>query len=375
MSARTQEYTLGVEEEYQILDPESRELLAQGGHAVQQRARRATMGEEVMPELLTSQVEAVSPICRTLEEVRAELLRLRQEVSKAAAKEGARIAAASTHPFSDWRDQRITPKERYKGILENYQRLAREQAAFGFHVHVGLADREVAIQVVNQLRLWLAPMLALSANSPFWLGEDSGYASFRTQVWGRMPVSGPPGTFESLAEHDALVEALVASGAVADSTKIYWDARLPEDLDTIEIRVMDMCARVDEAVMMAGLARALVSTCHEQAEREEPYPRPRPELLRAAHWLASRHGLDAKLFDVQAERAVPAWEVIENLLNFTRPALEESGDWEEVSARVRDTLAHGNGATRQRRAYEKAGRLQDVVDMLIEETAQGTDTA
>ncbi|MBA4116693.1 MAG: carboxylate-amine ligase, partial [Rubrobacter sp.] len=143
----TQEYTLGVEEEYQILDPKSRELLAEGGQAVQQRARRATMGEEVMPELLTSQVEAVSPICRTLEEVRAELLRLRQEVSKAAAKEGARISAASTHPFSDWRDQRITPKERYKGILENYQRLAREQAAFGFHVHVGLADREAAIRV------------------------------------------------------------------------------------------------------------------------------------------------------------------------------------------------------------------------------------
>ena len=372
MSARMEEYTLGVEEEYQIVDPGTRELLARGGQAVQQRAQRATMGDEVVPELMTSQIEAVSPVCRTLAEVRAEVLRLRREVNEAAAKQGARIAAASTHPFSDWRDQRITPKERYKGLVESYQRLARQQVAFGFHVHVGLSNREAAIRVMNRLRLWLAPMLALSANSPFWLGEDSGYASYRTQVWGRMPISGPPGVFESRAEHDELVEALVASSVVADPTKVYWDARLPEDLDTIEVRVMDVCSRADEAVMMAGLTRALVHVCYEQAERGEPYSKPHSELLRAAHWLASRHGLDANLLDAEAGRAAPAQEVIENMLAFARPALEESEDWEEVSTLVRATLEHGNGANRQRRTYEKAGRLEDVVDLLIEETAQGT---
>jgi glutamate---cysteine ligase / carboxylate-amine ligase len=374
MSARMEEYTLGVEEEYQIVNPETRELLARGGQAVQQRAQRATMGDEVVPELMTSQIEAVSPVCRTLAEVRAEVLRLRREVNEAAAREGARIAAASTHPFSDWQDQRITPKERYKGLLESYQRLVRQQVAFGFHVHVGLSDREAAIQVMNRLRLWLAPLLALSANSPFWLGEDSGYASYRTQVWGRMPISGPPGVFESRAEHDELVEALVASGVVADPTKVYWDTRLPEDLDTIEVRVMDVCSRTDEAVMMAGLTRALVRVCYERAERGEPYPKPHSELLHAAHWLASRHGLDANLLDAEAGRAAPAQEVIENMLAFARPALEESEDWEEVSTLVRETLQHGNGANRQRRAYEKTGRLEDVVDLLIEETAQGTDT-
>ena len=363
------EYTLGVEEEYQIVDSETRALLARGGRAVQERAQRSTMGDEVVPELLTAQIEAVSPVCRTLAEVRAEILRLRREVNVAAAKEGARIAAASTHPFSDWRDQRITPKERYERLVENYQRLARQQAAFGFHVHVGLADREAAIRVMNRLRLWLAPMLALSANSPFWLGEDSGYASYRIQVWGRMPVSGPPGIFESKAEHDELIDALVASSVVADSTKVYWDIRLPEDLDTIEVRVMDVCSRADEAVMLAGLTRALVRTCY---ERQDPYPKPRSELLRAAHWLASRHGLDAKLLDPEAGQAAPAREVIERMLAFARPALEEGGDWEEVSALVYETLEHGNGADRQRRTYEKAGRLEDVVDMLVEETAQGT---
>ena len=366
------EYTLGVEEEYQIVDPESRELLARGGRAVQERAQRSTMGDEVVPELLTAQVEAVSPVCRTLAEVRTEILRLRREVNVAAAKEEAWIAAASTHPFSDWRDQRITPKERYKGLVESYRRLARQQAAFGFHVHVGLADREAAVRAMNRLRLWLAPLLALSANSPFWLGEDSGYASYRTQVWGRMPVSGPPGTFDSKAEHDELIDALVASGVVADSTKVYWDIRLPEDLDTIEVRVMDVCSRTDEAVMLAGLTRALVRACYERSEREEPYPKPRSELLRAAHWLASRYGLDAKLLDPEAEQAAPARVVIERMLAFARPALEEGGDWEEVSALVHETLEHGNGADRQRRAYEKAGRLEDVVDMLVEETAQGT---
>ena len=368
-------YTLGVEEEYQIVDPETRGLLARGGRAVQERAQRSTMGDEVVPELLTAQVEAVSPVCRTLSEVRAEVLRLRREVNESATREGARIAAASTHPFSDWRDQEITPKERYRGLVESYRRLARQQAAFGFHVHVGLADREAAIRVMNRLRLWLAPMLALSANSPFWLGEDTGYPSYRTQVWGRMPVSGPPGIFASKADHDELVGALVASGVVADSTKIYWDIRLPEDLDTIEVRVMDVCSRVDEAVMMAGLTRALVRACHERAEREEPYPKPRLELLRAAQWLASRHGLDAELLDPEAGGTAPAREVVERLLAFARPALEEDGDWEEVSTLVHETLERGNGANRQRRAYEKAGRLEDVVDMLVEETTEGTTSS
>ncbi len=163
----------------------------------------------------------------------------------------------------------------------------------------------------------------------------------------------------------------MANGAAADPTKIYWDARLPEKVETVEIRVMDVCSRIDEAVAMAGLARALVRTCYEQAEREEPYPKTRPELLRAAHWLASRDGLDAKLVDMESEHAVPAREMIEKLLAFARPALEEAGDWEEVSTLVRETLQWGNGADRQRRVYEQAGRLEDVVDMLFEETALG----
>jgi len=366
-----EEYTLGVEEEYQIIDPETRGLSPRG-EGVLRRARQTLGEEEVVPELHTSQIEALTPICRTISEVRAELLRLRHAVIEAAEKEGARIVAASTHPFSHWQEQPVTPKERYLRIVEREQQLAEEQVVFGFHVHVGIEDREAAVQVMNRLRVWLAPLLALSANSPFWLGEDTGYASYRTQVWGRLPTSGPPGLFSSLAEHDALVRALVASGGAAEPTQVYWDIRRPEKLETVEIRVADVCSKVDEAVMLAGLSRALVRTCHERAQRGEPYPRARPELLRTAHWVASRYGLDADLVDVEAEHTVPAREIVEKLLTFTRPALEEHGDWEEISALVSETLERGNGARRQRRTYKQAGRLEDVIDMLIEETAQGT---
>ena len=374
VSAKTEEYTLGVEEEYQIIDPETRGL-STTGEGVVRRAQHTIGEEQVAPELRTSQVEVMTPVCRTLAEVRSELLRLRHGVREAAAKEGYRIAAASTHPFSHWQEQPVTPKERYREIVEREQQLAEEQVVFGFHVHVGLEDRGAAVEVMNRARVWLAPMLALSANSPFWLGQDTGYASFRTHVWGRLPTAGTPATFSSLAEHDALVRALVETGSALDVASVYWDIRLPEKLETVEIRVADVCSRVDEAVMLAGLSRALVRTCRERAERGEPYPKTRPELLRTAHWLASRHGLDAKLVDVEAGRAVPAREMIERLLAFARPALEEHGDWDEVSALVSDTLEQGNGARRQRRAYEQAGRLEDAVDMLVEETAQGTNPA
>jgi carboxylate-amine ligase len=374
VSGKTEEYTLGVEEEYQIIDPETR-ALCPGGEGVLWRARQTLGEDEVVPELRTSQIEALTPVCRTLPEVRAELLRLRRAVIEAAEGEGAWIAAASTHPFSHWQEQPITPKERYRRIVEREQQLAEEQVVFGFHVHVGLEDREAAIEAMNRARVWLAPLLALSANSPFWLGEDTGYASYRTQVWSRLPTTGPPAPFSSLAEHDALIEALVASGGAAEPTQVYWDIRLPEKLETVEVRVADVCTKVDEAVMLAGLSLALVRTCRDRAEQGEPYPKTRPELLRTAHWVASRHGLDAELVDIELERTVPAREVIEKLLAFTCPALEEHGDWEEVSALVRDTLRQGNGARRQRRAYERAGRLEDVVDVLIEETAQGTDSA
>lgn len=365
-----EDFTLGVEEEYQIINPETRALRPRAARVLH-RAQRA-LGSEVQPELRLSQIEIASPVCRTLAEVRTELARLRREVIAAAVKDGDRIAAAGTHPFSPPEIQPFTPKKRYLGIAAGYQQLARDQVIFGCHVHIGLEDREAAVRVMNRARVWLAPLLALGANSPFWVGEDTGYASFRAELWSRWPTAGQPHLFASRAEYDALVRDLVAVGIIEDPTKIYWDIRIPDRVPTVEFRVSDVCLSIDEAVMMAGLTRGVARTCYEQVQRDEPYCRARPELLRAAHWQAARYGLSGELIDAHSRGRVPAAQLIESLLAFARPGLEAGGDSDEVSALVRETLARGNGAERQREAYRRRGNLKDVVDALIAETEKGT---
>ncbi|MBW4576029.1 MAG: carboxylate-amine ligase [Aphanothece sp. CMT-3BRIN-NPC111] len=369
MSSQTEEFTIGVEEEYQIINPVTRELTSRVEYVLPKAQK--VLGEEVQPEAQRSQIEIGTPICRTLAEVRSELVRLRREVIAAAQKDGNQIAAAGTHPFSHWDEQQIAPKERYQALMRDYQQLTRELVIFGCHVHMGISDRELAIQVMNRARVWLAPLLALAASSPFWLSTDTGYASYRTEIWSRWPISGPPLMFESLAEYEALVQALVATRSVEEATKIYWDVRLSERFPTIEFRITDVCQTVDEAVMIAGLVRALARTCYEQAMRDRSFPAVRHELIRAANWRAARYGLDEDLIDIGAMKTVPARELIEAFLTFVRPALEEYGEWEEVSSIVRETMQHGTGATRQRQAYKRTGRLEDVVDLIVQETAKG----
>lgn len=370
MEHQKEEFTIGVEEEYQIIHPETRELRSRGARILLQA--KASVGDEVQPELYLSQIEIGTPICRNVSEVRSELERLRREVIAAAKREGSLIAAAGTHPFSHWEDQTLTPKDRYRGISQDYQQLAREQLIFGCHVHIGIHDREAAIAVMNRSRIWLAPLLALASNSPFWLGVDTGYTSFRTEIWRRWPMAGTPQVFASRREYDELVEVLVATGSVSDATKIYWDVRPSARFETLEFRVTDVCLTIDEAVMIAGLARALAQTCYEQAQRDAPSPTARPELLRAAKWRAARFGLEDNLIDVEKGQELPAPEIIEKLLTFVRPALEAQDEWEEISTLVRETVSRGTGAARQRAAYERAGQFEDVVDLLVEETARGT---
>ncbi len=361
--------SIGVEEEFQIVDPATRQL--------RQRAARIlpgaqdAAGEEVSNEMFLSQIEIGTPVCTTLAEVRAELIRLRKAVIEAAALEGCRIASTATHPFSHWEEQRLTPKERYDTILEEFQQLTREQIICGCHVHVGIDDPEATIQALNRVRPWLPPILALSANSPFWLGHDTGYASYRTELFGRFPMTGMAGDLASKAEYDRLVASLVSTGTIADPSKLYWDVRPSMHFPTLEFRIADVCQDLDEAVLVAGLCRALARTCVEAATRDEPSHPVRPEMLRASKWRAARFGLDGELIDVHAERLVPAPELVETLLGFLRPALEALGDWPEVSTLARRTLERGNGAQRQRQAYARAGRFEDVVDEIIAETHRG----
>ncbi|MBA2680274.1 MAG: carboxylate-amine ligase [Ktedonobacteraceae bacterium] len=366
-----EEFTMGVEEEYHIIDPDSREL-SPSALPILERAKHV-LGERIQPELRLSQIEVETPVCSTLAEVRSHLQRLRRETISAARQEGKQIASAGTHPFSHWRGQPVTPKERYESLAIDYQQLTREQTISGCHVHVGLHDREIALQVMNRARSWLAPLLALSASSPYWLGEDTGYSSYRTEIWSRWPISGPPLAFTSLQEHNALAQDLINIGAIQDTTKIYWDLRLSERFETIEMRVADACMHIDDAVLIAGLIRAIIRTCYEQVIRQESFTPARHEVLRVAQWTAARYGLSEKLVDVQVAQLVPAQELIEKLLQFTKDALNATGDWEEVSSLAHQTLQQGNSATRQREVYQRTGSLQSVVDFLVTETASNTN--
>jgi carboxylate-amine ligase len=366
-AALDDQFTIGVEEEYQLVDPDTRDLRPRGDRVLP----AMTHDEDVdaQPELHASQVEAATAVGRTLADVRAELVRQRRKVLDAAAAEGLRVAAAGTHPFSHWRDQTITPTERYLSIERDFQHIARESVYFGFHVHVGIRDPDAAVLTMNRTRRWLPPLIALAANSPFWLGVDTGYASFRTELARRWPTAGIQEIFGSRAEYDEVVDALVSAGIIEDATRIYWDVRPSTHAETVEIRAMDVCSTVDEAVMIGALGRALAHTCWLEVDAGRPATHPRPELLLAAKWRAARSGIGSTLVDLDTAHTVPARVVVDQFLGFVRESLEERGEWEEVAALVDQTLTRGTGADRQRRAYRRTGSLCGVVDQVLEETA------
>jgi carboxylate-amine ligase len=361
--------TIGVEEEYQIVDPVTRQLSSSADLLFAKAQRQ--LGEHVQVEMQLSQIEIATPVCDTLADVRKEVARLRGEMISLAAQSGKKLLSTGSHPFSRWQEQRITPKKRYQLLEHDYQQLAREQVICGCHIHVGVDDQELAIQTMNRMRAWLGPFLALTANSPFWVGEDTGYASFRTEVWSRWPTSGPPPVFASWNEYQELVQALISAGCLEDTTKVYWDIRPSGRFHTIELRLSDACLTMDETIMVAGLARALVQSCYKQVVQNIPTPVVHPDLARFAHWHAARYGLSHTLIDVIARRALPAQRVIEQFLTFLQPALEIVGDWESISSLVQETLQRGNGAARQREVYRRTGCMEDLVDYIIEETEQG----
>ena len=365
--------TLGVEEEFQIIDPATRQLRSRAGRVVP--LAEEMLGDEVTNELYLSQIEVGTPVCHSLGEARAEIRRLRRAIVAAAERDGDAIAASGTHPFARWQDQELTPKDRYQDILTVFQQHTREQLIFGCHVHAGIADREVAIRSMNRARRWLPPILALSANSPFLLGNETGFASYRTEMFARFPTAGIPPLLADRAEFDAVVAELAATGVIEDASKLYWDIRPSMHFETIEFRIADVAQSVDEAVLTAGLCRALALACQAEAEAEADHPLPpdRPELLRAAQALAARPGPADPLFDLAARRLAPAADVVRGLLAFLRPTLEQLGDWDEIESLTQQTLARGNGAQRQRAIYAQTGRFEDVVDAIIAETRRDLD--
>ncbi|MGB7085095.1 MAG: carboxylate-amine ligase [Phormidesmis sp.] len=367
--------TLGVEEEYQVIDPATRELSSQASQIIQAKATPGDEENPIQPEMHRCQVEIATDVCQTLADVRAALTQARRNVIEAAKENNSVIIAAGTHPFSSWRDQQVTDKARYYELADTLKQLIRELIIYGCHVHVGLADREAAVQVVNRARLHLPVLLALSANSPYWMGAATGYDSYRMEQWCRLPAAGPPPLFEDYDEHEATIEQLVNYEIVDEPTKIYWDIRLSKRFPTIEFRVADVCATVDEAVLQAGLCRAIAQTAYSDAQSNKPYPKVRTSLLRAAMWQAARHGLSGHLIDFDAQQPRPAATVVNALLQSLRPALEQNGDWEEVSTLLNNVLQNGNAAQRQQQVYAQTNSYESVVDFLIQETEKGCTVA
>lgn len=369
MSSPVEPFTIGVEEEYQIIDPQTRQLCPQSSRIVPNL--QVTLGRNIAQfEFRQSQVELATPVCRSLQDVRTQLSHLRHAVITAANQSGYSIAAAGTHPFSHWQDQPITYKSNYLHLAHQYQRLMHELVIFGCHIHISVSDRELAIQVMNRAKSWLAPLLALSASSPFWLGADTGYASYRTTLMSRLPMAGVPPFFASYQEYKKLEQTLITTQVIHAPSQVCWDLRPSARFPTLEFRTADMAMTIDEAVMLAGLARGLVRVCYDQIVDDRPFKPIQPELLQAARWYASRWGIEADLLDVETAQRISAKDLIEKLLALVRPALCELGEWDEVYALTQTVLQQGTAAIRQRQVYERTGSLEAVVDFIVQETAR-----
>jgi glutamate---cysteine ligase / carboxylate-amine ligase len=351
--------TVGVEEEFLLVDPRSGRPRAVGGAVLAAGAPGSDAAASISAELQREQVETGTRPCLTLDELGAELRATRAAATTAAAAVGVDLAPLATSPLAV--EPTLSPARRYEEMARRFGLTVSEELTCGCHVHVAIDSPEEGVAALDRIRPWLAPLLALSANSPFWQGADSGYASYRSQVWARWPSAGPYGHFGSPARYRELVDAMVGSGTLLDEGMLYFDARLSRQHPTLEVRVPDVCLDVDDAVLIAALTRALVQTAIDGWAAEEPADPVRTEVLRLAAWQAGRCGVDGALLDPATWCPAPAAEVLDGLVAHVAPALEDAG---ELTA-VRDLLAalfeRGNGARRQRAAYRRTGDLGAVV--------------
>jgi glutamate---cysteine ligase / carboxylate-amine ligase len=335
--------TIGVEEEFLLVDPDSGLP-----RAVAHLALAANPDAELAGELLREQLETATRPCSTLEELGGELRRARAEAGDAAAAAGAALAALGTSPLPV--DPILSPKPRYREMRRRFGLTAAEELTCGCHVHVAVDSEDEGVGALDRIRPWLAPLLALTANSPFWQGVDSGYASYRSQVWSRWPSAGPYAPFGSSAGYHGAVRTMLDSDTVLDRGMIYYDARLSAEHPTVEVRVGDVCLDVDDAVLLAALARGLVETAVREWRAGTPADPVRLELLRLAAWRAGRSGVDDVLLDPCTWRPVPAHEVLDRLVRHVAPVLEEAGDLPRVQELASGVFHRGTGARAQRAA-------------------------
>jgi glutamate---cysteine ligase / carboxylate-amine ligase len=364
-------YTLGVEEEYMLLDPESFDLV-QHIDTVLASIAGHELEDQVKPELMQSVLEIATPVCRTAGDVDSELRKLREYVTSVARGQKLRVGSAGTHPFSHFERQRITARDRYRALVDQLQYVARRELIFGLHIHVAVDDPDKAIQVVNGLLVELPPLLALSANSPFWRGEATGLSSTRQMVFAAFPRSGPPPRFRDYNDYAEVVGQLEKTGCIADYTHIWWDIRPHPRLGTVEMRVCDAVTLVEHAVALAAYCQALVKLYCERYDRGEEIKSYHRILTSENKWLAARYGLEAPLMDLETGRRnrVPVTQLVRRRLRELEPHARELGSERELDG-VREILENGNGADRQLRVFT-ANR--DVVEV-VRELADATEAA
>ncbi|WP_456598732.1 carboxylate-amine ligase [Blastococcus sp. SYSU DS0616] len=357
--------TVGVEEEFHLVDPQTYRLAQSPGLAA--AAVRHEFGERVHPEISTTQLETATGVCRSLDEVRAELAGTRAQARAAAAGAGVALLPASTHPAAGWQEQVITPGPRYEAMVERWAGLAQRQDICGCHVHVGVPDLDTAVAVLDRVRPYLPVLLAMTGSSPLHDGADTGYESYRTLLWGRWPHAGIPEALGSADRFRAVVTGLVDAGVIGDASHLYWDVRPSSHLPTLEFRLADVCTDLDDAVLHAALVRSLVRVLAERAQRGEAVPAVRTELLRAARWRAARDGIGGQLFDPVAGVLVDARAAVEALLAELADDLADHGEEAEVRDLVQRLFRRGTSAARQRSVWRRTGDLREVAAAVVRE--------
>jgi glutamate---cysteine ligase / carboxylate-amine ligase len=361
-------FTIGVEEEFQIVDPSTLELRSHVSKLI--AATSPDMGEQIKPELHQSIVEMGTRICRDVPELREELYRTRGALVAAAERVGLQVAAAGTHPFSNWIEQVISPGERYENIVEELQQLARSLLIFGMHVHVAMPDCNTMIDLMNTVRYFLPHLLALSTSSPFWMGRDTGLKSYRTTIFRRFPRTGVPDHFGSWSEYDNHVKLLVDLHCIDNGKKIWWDVRPHPTFGTLEFRVCDIPTRIEETIAIAALIQAIIVKLHHLYTQNMGFRLYRRALIEENKWRAARWGIDGKLIDFGKRIEVPMRDLAVELLEFVDDVVDELGSRSAVNY-VHTILREGTSAERQLRVYKETGDLKAVVRQVVAETRAG----
>jgi carboxylate-amine ligase len=367
----TPSFTLGIEEEFQVIDPETRQLKSHIQEMFAEGEKR--LGEEIKREMHDPVIEIGTPICQDIEEARRQVTRLRGEIIRLTRENGLRIASAGTHPISHWKDVAITRNARYDQLVYELQMLARANLIFGLHVHVAVEDNETRIQIMNAARYFLPHVFALSVNSPFWCGQNTGWKSYRAKVFERFPRTGLPDYFDGWRSYDDYANTLIATNCIDNPKKIWWDVRPHPFFPTLEYRICDVPMRIDETICFAALFQAITKKLFNLYAKNMGWRLYRRSLLNENKQRAARFGIGGKLIDFGKKEEVPYGMLLDELLEFVDDVVDELGSRKAVYY-AREIMSRGTGADRQVAKYEERHDLRDVVDYIIEETEHGTPT-